>query len=177
MFSRSTRSVAVHSRSPCTRLGCARRASRMTFVERDRRHRRRRGSRSVRESSTWSLPVSGSRTPGRERRERECGERVVVDAWLGGEEHVVTTAVVPLVKRAAHRAAPPRHHAICLLSVGERGSRVGAYEHGYWAGAERPGAWMRERSAGEEGVVGEDLLLVVGGSAGEVQASAVEASR
>ena len=107
--------------------------------------------------------------PRRERGERERGERVAVDVGFCGEEDVVAAGVVPLVWRAAHGADTSGHNAVGLLGVGERGPRVGADEHGDRAGAERPVAGVGERPAGEEGVVGEELLLVVGGPAGEVE--------
>ena len=62
----------------------------------------------------------------------------------------------------------PGQQLVGLAGTGERGMAVGAHEHDRGPGALRAVARVSEAPATEEGVIGEELVVVVRGAGGEV---------
>ena len=125
------------------------------------------------QGDAFELEVAGAgqslAQSGRAAGERERGEVVVVDVWFDGEEGVVAAGVVPVLGSGAERADPSRHRFVGGLREGEGGVRVGADEDDGGAGGVGLVAGVREAPAAQEGVVGEELVVVVGGAGGEVK--------
>ena len=115
------------------------------------------------------MPVSRWRRPGGRRGERERGQVAVVDVGFDGEEGVVAGGVVPVLGSGAHDADPAGQRLVGFLGERERGVRVGADEHGDGAGGVGLVAGVREAPAAQERVVAQQLVVVVGGAAGEVE--------
>ena len=114
------------------------------------------------------LPVSRSRSPG-----GWGGSASAVSSpwWMSafdGEEQVVASGVVPVLRGGAHDPDPSGHQLVGLPRARERGMVVRADEHDSGAGALGSVAGVGEAPAAEECVVGEELLAVVGGAGGEV---------
>ena len=93
----------------------------------------------------------------------------MVDVGLDGEEDVVAAGVVPVLGACAHHPDPAGHRRVGLAGARERGSRVGADEHDDGPRALGLVARVGEAPAAQEGVVGEELVAVVGGAGGEVE--------
>ena len=93
----------------------------------------------------------------------------MVDVALDGEEGVVAAGVVPVFGSGAHDADPAGHELVGLARARERGVGVGADEHDGGPGALGAVAGVGEAPAGEERVVGEEFVAVVGGAGGEVE--------
>jgi hypothetical protein len=91
-----------------------------------------------------------------------------VDVFLNGEEDVVSSGVVPVLRGRAHRPDPSGHEFVGLVGAGERCVVVGADEHNGGAATLGSVTGMRERPAAEERVVGEELVVVVRRPSGEV---------
>ena len=93
----------------------------------------------------------------------------MVDVGLDGEEQVVAAGEVPVFGRRAHDADAAGQSSSASRAHASAAWRVGADEDDRGAGALGPEAWVGEAPAAEEGVVGEELVVVVGGAGGEVE--------
>ena len=100
--------------------------------------------------------------------ERERAEVMVVDVGFEGEEGVVAAGVVPVFRCGADLADAAGHRLVGFAGERERGARLGADEDDCGAGCLGLVAGVGEAPAAEEGVVGEQLVAVVGGAVGEV---------